>query len=781
MVALLSLCGTAASVRAQPAPLSESVPQPDAALAASATELEPATASKLPSTLEADVLEGRPDVEAVAKGNVDFRQGSKRIQADRLSYTQQTDVVRAVGHVNLSSEGNWFSGPELQLTVGTYEGFFLEPTYFIARTKAGGTAERWDFMGRKRAAATHITYTSCPLDGSGTPAWLMSADSMQLDFENNEGIAEGAVLRFYGVPILGAPKISFPLSDARKSGWLPFSTNADSKGGFEVVAPYYWNIAPNRDAKLSPVVSAKRGLGLLTDFRYLEPSFEGRLMLHWLPRDEVIGRQRDGINFAHKGVLFNDVRYHARSIRVSDDDYWKDFSRYLTSLTPRLLDTDVGIAQDHGRWSTYASVKRWQVLQDANPAALIDAPYDRLPQVGARTVQPLGGGFQLGLEGEYNRFANPDGYQLVPVSALAGSLASSRPRPTGSRTHALGSVSWPVITPGWTLVPKLSLNMASYALEQPLLTGAKAGRTRFSRAIPSLSLDSAWTLERDAQWFGRDVRQTLEPRVLYVKTPYRAQAGLPNFDSAPKDFNVDSIYTDNEFSGIDRVSDANQLTAGVTTRLLNRTTGAESLRIGIAQRVLFQEQRVRPDDGPPAKQSLSDVLLFGSSNLWRRWFLDSAVQYSYENSRMTRSVLGARYSPGPYRTVGLTYRLKQGESEQVDLTWQWPLYGPARSAKRSDTSCQGSWYSAGRVNYSLRESRVTDSVVALEYDSGCWVGRLMAKRLSTGQSEATTQFGVQIEFVGLSRLGTINAVKALKDNVPGYLPLRREYDDSAAQ
>jgi len=730
-----------------------------------------------PVVVDADDIQGQPDGAVVASGSVILRQGPLRIDADRLSYDQRTDIARGAGNVRLSSPEGWFSGPEVQLTVQTYEGYFLEPTYFIGRTKAGGDASRWDFLDRDHAVAHDMTYTSCPRDGSGDPAWLLSADRVQLDFEKNEGVADGAVLRFYGVPILAAPSFTFPLSDDRKSGWLPPNPTQDSKGGFQVAVPYYWNMAPNRDMTLTPVVSVRRGVGLDTQFRYLEPAHEGVVRWHTLPHDSLAGGSRGALRLRLEGALPGDALYQLDSLRVSDDDYWKDFSRYINSasITPRLLSADLKVSRHFEGWTPYARVKRWQVLQDKElTEPLLEAPYDRLPQVGVRVSQTLPAGLQLGVETEYNRFVNPYGYESDPRVVTT--------RATGSRAHALGSLSLPYITPGWSIIPKISMNAASYALDEPVTTGAYAGRTRFSRVIPSFSVDNQLTFERDAEWFGRAVRQTLEPRVLYVKTSYREQAGLPNFDSAVRDFNVDSIYTENAFSGVDRVSDANQLTAGVTTRVLDPVTGAENVRMGVAQRILFGDQRITADDGEPVTQTFSDVLLFGSSNLSRRWYLDAALQYNYDLNRMMRSVVGARYTAPGYRTVGLAYRYKAGESEGVDLSWQWPLYGPGRNNSGSASgSCGGGWFTAGRLNYSLLERRLTDAVTGVEYQSGCWIGRVLARRQSTStRGDANTQVGFEIEFVGLSRLGTNNPTRVLRDNIPGYRPLRDEPGDALA-
>ncbi len=332
--------------------------------------------------------------------------------------------------------------------------------------------------------------------------------------------------------------------------------------------------------------------------------------------------------------------------------------------------------------------------------------------------------------------------------------------------------------PGWWVVPRLSVNAASYSDADPLA----AGRTHASRVIPTFSVDAGFEFERSTVAFGRPVLQTLEPRVLYVRTPYREQIGLPNYDSAAKDFNFVSIYTDNQFSGVDRVNDANQLTAGVTTRFVDAASGAEALRLGLVQRVLFSSQRVTAQadgtpDGPPLEQHFSDLLLLGSTSVIKNWSLDAAVQYSPDIQRSVRSILGTRYSPGPFRTVSATYRFSRGLSEQMEMGWQWPLYGPggegARRGGSSSGSCSGTWYSVGRVNYSMKDSRITDSVLGLEYDAGCWIGRIVAERLSTGLSEATTRLMFQLELVGLSRIGS-NPLKVLKDNIPGYQLLRED-------
>lgn len=731
-----------------------------------ASEPPPPDDRLAPLELMADEIRGRPDIEIEARGEVLLRRGRLKLATDELRYDNVADRVHARGKVRFdTAEGDWFAGSELQLTLGRMEGWFLDPEYFFARTKAGGRAKRIEFLGPDRAQLTGADYTSCGRDGTGTPAWIMSTDRVRLDFENNEGIAEGAVLRFLGVPILAAPVLSFPLSDQRKSGWLPPSINLDNRAGLELAVPWYWNIAPQRDATLTPIVYTRRGVGSDIELRWLEPRYDGEVQWHWLPNDRVRNAMRWGLQWKQKGKLLGDGanawRWRFDGLRASDDDYWKDFPRALRSVTPRLLPLDTEVERDLalGGFATtaYARTRHWQVLQDADPQALITAPNHRAPQLGWRGVgRPWGEASELAFEAEANRF------ELTRDSAGPA-------RPDGVRAHLLAQASYTWRRPGMWLVPRLGLNLAHYRTDTPM----SDGRTSASRAIPSLSIDGGMVFERDATWGNRRLRQTLEPRVLYVNTPFRAQDSLPLFDSAPKDFNFVSVFSDNAFTGIDRVSDAHQVTAGVISRLIDPASGAEALRLGVAQRYLLRDQLVTPD-GQPLTQRFSDLLFVGSTQLSSRWVLEGRLQYSPEIDRTTRSVLSARYSPGPLRTLSTTYRLTRGSSETLDLGWQWPLY---RGEQRpGGGSCQGTLYGVGRINYSMRDSRITDSLAGIEYDAGCWIARVVAERVSTGRTEAVTRLLLQLELVGLSRLGS-NPLSVLKDNIPGYTLLRDDRSD----
>ena len=626
----------------------------------------------LPLFFEADHLEGQPDDRMRATGSVRLKQGDLIVRADEVIHTYADNTAKAVGNVRITRRGDFYSGPELTLKLDTLEGEFVNPNYRFARTNAGGHSELVEFLGNNRLRATNATYSSCTpentADGSpGEPDWVLSTRKVTMDIDANEGRAEGAVIRFLGVPILGAPVLTFPLSDARKSGWLPPSFDVDNKSGFELAEPYYWNIAPNQDATLTPTISTRRGAGLDTEYRYLLRGDSGTLHAYMLPHDDVEGRSRGLVDFKHQGDLNSGgnptvTNYELRWRRVSDDNYWKDFPRNLPSLTPRLYDSHASIERQlntrnwglgNSQTSLYANVQTWQTLRDLSPTADADtqviSPYRREPQLGVHSRSTSEGGWAWSMTGEFNRFTNEDTTRI-----------------SGDRVHAIAKLERPMGDSGIAITPRLTLHAVSYSLDRTLATGQKEA----SRFIPTFSIDSSATLERQANYFGQDLIQTLEPRVEYVYTPYRNQSDLPLFDSAPRDFNQYSSFDENAFTGVDRISDANKVNLGLTTRLLNPLTGAEAMRLGLVQGVLFSTQRITPNNEAPVRQKLSDLLVLGSTTVAPHWTLSGTAQFSAQGHRNERSVIGVRYSPGAWRTISADYRYTRDSSEQLALGWQ---------------------------------------------------------------------------------------------------------------
>ena len=722
--------------------------------------------SKLPVFVEADGITGRVDLETVLDGNAVLRRGDTVIRADHLEYDEPNDRARARGNVLINRAGNTYRGPEMDLRVDAFEGAFLEPEYFFLKNSGHGKAEVAEFLDADRTIVKNGWFTTCRRrpEPSWVPDWYVSGDSLALDMASDEGVAKGGRLHFKGVSSPRLAEISFPLSEERKSGFLPSTIGLDSLNGLDVTLPYYWNIAPNRDATFYPSVMSKRGVDLAAEFRYLEKEYKGQFRANLMPSDQLRGVTRWGVSGTHTGILdtgigalgpFGRFGLNATVNRVSDDNYWRDFPHALRTLQQRLLPTDVAAIWADPSTSATLRVSKFQVLQD--PSSPITPPYDRLPQMTVRNTREIGG-FDWHTEADTTRFS-------------ADRLLTNQPN--AQRSFLMTQISRPWIAPWGFFTPKMQLHATRYAFDSALINGA----TNFTRVLPTFSLDTGLVFERDARYLGRDFVQTLEPRVFYVRTPYRDQSALPVYDSALADFNYATIYQENVFGGQDRISDANQVTMGLTTRLFDAGTGAENLRLGIAQRVRFSEQRVTLPGGTPASSGLSDVLVGGSLRWTPRWSFDTLVQYDAATRSLVRTSVGMRLLPTNFRTLSIAYRMQKDQSRLIDVGWQWPLndlWGDrGRDLGRGLGLGEGRIYAVGRMNYSLRDRKLVDAVVGLEYDADCWLGRLVLQRATRADATPVTRIMFQLEFSGFSRIGN-NPLLVLQQQVPRYQLLREQ-------
>ena len=566
-----------------------------------------------PRTVIGDRITGRSGLETVVEGNAELRQPGLVARGDKLVHDQPTDTVTATGGVRVNAQGDRYTGTEGQIQLDSGAGFFLQPTYQFLANGAHGSAERLDMLDHDRASLFRGNYTTC-LRGDApdwVPDWMLRADRLDIDQEEEEGLAVGGVLEIKGVPLLPLPTSSFPLGEQRKSGWLPPTLGLDSKSGLNLAVPYYWNIAPHRDATVTPALMSRRGVDVAGEFRYLENDYRGQVNANVLPNDRLADRTRWGFFGRHNGTFDSGLPGVGRMAlnlninRVSDNDYWKDFTRNGLNVTTRLLASDGSLGWASGDWSASARALKWQTLQDVN--APIVPPYDRMPQLVGRFARVNDRGFDYSVEADYTRFRADEGLTR---------------QPNAERSYVLAQLARPFTRPWGFFTPKVQLHASTYRFDAPIANG----NTSAGRALPTVSLDGGLVFERDARYFGRSFLQTLEPRLMYVYTPYRDQSLLPNYDTGAYDFNFATIWSENAFAGHDRVVDNNLVTAGLTSRLLDLETGAEALRLGIAQRYRFNGQQVVLPGGVPTTRGWSDIMLGAGISWDPRWAFDTVLQ-----------------------------------------------------------------------------------------------------------------------------------------------------------
>ncbi|HYD57589.1 MAG TPA: LPS-assembly protein LptD [Burkholderiales bacterium] len=689
--------------------------------------------AQAPTTLDAERIEGVGDLEFSAQGAAELTQDEMRIFGDSLRYNQEFGRLEGDGGVRMQQGVDRFFGPRLRYDTLGDTGVFEQPGFLLQRDlPARGSAEEMEFLGKGRYRLKNARFTTC---APGEDDWYLQAEQLELDYVAEEGRAEQPRLRFFDTTILGAPFATFPLENRRKSGILtPYYANSTTRG-IELGVPYYWNIAPEYDATITPIYMTKRGSMLKNEFRYLNRKFVGETRFELLPRDEDADIRRFGISAQH---MHNFTPYLTAQLdynRVSDDLYFVDLASQVRQSSTGNLPQDLYLtysgALSGASYVAQARVQRFQTLQDPN--APVVPPYHRLPQLNfTGTANDVGGLFDTTLPAEYVLFSHET---LV----------------RGSRLSATPTVSMPVLAPGYYFTPKAGLRYAQYDVENPAVGPFPA---RPGVTVPWMSLDSGLVFERPAHYFGRDLTQTLEPRLFYVYAAYRDQDRIPVFDTALADLNFPQLFTENRFIGGDRFGDANQLTGALTTRILE-PGGQEALRATIGQRFYFDDERVTLTPGAPVRTfQASDLLASVGGRLFRHVTFDTTVQYNRRDQHAERYNAAARYAPEPGKVLGASYRFSRDTLRQIDLAGQWPM-APG-------------WFAVGRYNYSLLDRRLVDGLAGVEYNAGCWVFRAVMQRIQTAAQVSSTAFFFQLEFNGVGQLGTAEVVDLLKRNVSGY-------------
>ena len=713
-------------------PEAQTRPRPETARRRAAQE------EGLPLFLDADRLQGYQGKWLEADGNVVVRRAGQTLYADQLNYSVPENAITATGNVRLNRLGDEVTGDRAGFDLDDDSGYIDNPKYRFRQLHARGQANRLIFKDKDHLRAERATYTNCAV---GDDDWYLRVSRLDLDRITDVGVARNATVYFKGVPILYTPWIDFPISERRKSGFLAPTFGSTNKSGVEFTLPYYWNIAPNRDYTLTPQAMSKRGVLWDNDFRYLEPTYNGDLRAAILPTDRATGESRWGYLLKHTQRFTDRLSGWVDLEGVSDSQYFIDMSDKIAVTSQTNLPRAAALNYNGDWWKLSVSSVRYQTLQ-TDPLQPITPPYNRVPQLLLNAARPNTGGFDLNFFGEVDYFQNP-------------ALAQNPTLVSGVRQVYYPSVSYPMHGSLLYVTPSVGLNYTRYNFPGTM-------RESEVRTLPIVTVDSGMTFQRDTTIGARDFIQTLEPRLYYVYIPFKQQSQLPVFDTAQADFDITQIFYWNQFSGWDRINNADQVTAGATTRLIEPLTGGEVLRATLAQRYYFQEQLVSLSNDVNnniSGTSRSDLLLGVTGALTRAWSVNAGLQWGIVGGELEKFNVGARYQPQLNKIINVGYRFTRDQIRQIDISAQWPL------TRR--------WSAMARWNYSMLDSSLLEGLAGFEYNAGCWAGRFVLHRFVTGTQQWSNAVFLQFELTGLSRLGS-NPFEVLRQSIGGYTrpPLR---------
>jgi len=680
-----------------------------------------------PTYLQGKLAERSGDGKLRLFGDAEVQRGAQRLRAGRIIYDQTDATVQADGEVV-------YDEPQLHIT-GTDGKFWLNEnrgelfdTHFLFYERHGrGDARKAYVLEPGIARFKKVMYTTC---SQSSNAWSLRATKVLLDQNTGMGTAHNAVLNIKDVPVFYIPYISFPIDDRRKTGFLIPSFGSSNNSGFELKTPFYWNIAPNYDATLTPRYLSDRGTQLNTEFRFLQPKQKGLMRVEYLHHDNLTEENRTRV------VVRDDMRFSPNLTanidydHVSDSDYLNDLGDSLSLASISYLRRTAQVAYTTNWWQLGAQVDDYQTV---DPTITRDEqPYQRLPRVLFDAVSPVTpAGIESHLSAEAVHF-------------------DAKERVTADRVDLWPSVSWPYRGAAFDTTPKLGVRYTAYKLDNQA-AGQPAEPTR---STPFFSLDNTLYLERDFSIIGYQYTQTLEPRLFYLYVKGENQQDLPLFDTSQPTFTYRELFEENRFNGADRMGDANQTALAVTTRLIDPDTGAEKLRASVGQLFYFANRNVTLDNTAPETNGQSNIAGELEIALSRSWTGNADLIWDPHDDSTERANARIQYHPGFRKIANLSYRYLRGEQNQIDASILWPL--------------SPSWHVIGRWYYDIGESKQLETLAGFEYDSCCWGVRFVTRDYVDSTSNKDNRvFMAQIVFKGLATFGS-KIESVLEDGILGW-------------
>jgi len=687
--------------------------------------------------VSANKTKSSKDGSSTFEGDVIVERHELRIKADVARFDNTNREISVQGNVHLDTMSMSIDADSGRFFLDDNNSEFSNIRFFIPETRLRGYAEQVTSNSDKSAVLSSSSITSCP---PGDVDWLLSADSIELDLQDEYGKARGVVLRFHKVPFLYTPYIEFPISDKRRSGLLTPSFGTSSSRGFELVVPWYWNIAPNQDATIAPHYMDRRGLQLDTQYRYLTKTTDGTLDVNYLHEDRITLEKRYSLKYLQHTRFTDNIRLNVDYKDVSDDEYLQDFSSSLLGTSTTHLSQSANVAASYTNWHMRALLQNYETLDPT--IADSDRPYTMLPKLALRGDEELLENLNFTLDSEWVNFVHEDNVSVE-----------------GPRFIFQPGIELPFQSSAWFLKPALEYNHTQYNVTD----GGGTKIDTSDRNLPITSIDSGLFLERN---MSNKLIHTLEPRLFYLYVPFEDQSNLPLFDTSVPDFTLAQMFRKNRFNGGDRIGDANQVTAALRSRIINPASGYEYMRASIGQIYYFEDRRVTPTNIPATSKSSDIIAEIGGTV--SNWSANAGMTWDIERHNSAKHNASLHYESDNNAIFNLGYsrrRLTPANIEPLEQT-DVSLVAPVG---RNFTLI-------GRWNYSLEQERDLETIAGISYESCCWSMIVALQRnlvqSSTVDEDYNNSILFQLVLKGLGSVSGDSAVDKLKQSILGF---RDEY------
>jgi len=665
-------------------------------------------------------------------GRVRAVTGQQAIETDEGHFTKRDQNFDATGGLVYQTPDLQILGTRGLFNLGTHLGHIESGEFRFFESTGHGTARQAELEPGSIIVLHQGIYTTCP---KREMDWILRFSRLTLDRDEGIGVGRNVWLSFKGVPFLYTPFIRFPIDDRRRTGLLTPSYRYSSESGGELAIPFYLNLAPNYDLVLQPINMTGRGFMLGSDFRYLIPHGSGTFALDYLPKDEIRQKERHQIEWSHHSQLNPQLQTDIDIHRVSDEHFLEELGNSLSTSSLTYLPQRAAVLFSDSHWQGSVQIQTYQTVDSSIPETA--RPYQMMPQVTLASRSPLREGRpNFSITGQYTDFQRQE-------------------RISGGRLRLKPRVSLPLRWTAARFDSALTWDHTQYWLDD-----LASDEQQPTRSLPTLSLDGRVFLERDFSWQGTGLRQTLEPRLFYLRRPYRDQSTLPIFDSGGIDLSYSQLFSENRFNGSDRLGDADQLTIAAASAIVDQKTGREFGRVQLGQIYYFQSRRVTLPGNSQETEPTSALTGDARIELTPNVSVKSDMRWDPKIDRFDKGNVSLQFHPGERQILNLSYRYRWKEIAQTDLSILWPLTSKL--------------HLLGRWNRSTRDNRDLETLVGMEYDTCCWKFQLLRRRFVNSsinavstQTKTNKSWFFEMQFKGLTSLGNrIDTV--LENGILGY-------------
>lgn len=732
----------------------------------------------LPVTINADHAKGDYPDDAVFTGSVDIMQGNSRLQADEVQLHQkeapgQPEPVRtvdALGNVHYDDNQVILKGPKGWANLNTKDTNVWEGDYQMVGRQGRGKADLMKQRGENRyTILDNGSFTSC-LPGSDT--WSVVGSEIIHDREEQVAEIWNARFKVGPVPIFYSPYLQLPVGDKRRSGFLIPNAKYTTTNYFEFYLPYYWNIAPNMDATITPHYMHRRGnIMWENEFRYLTQAGAGLMELDYLPSDKVYedehpedsNSRRWLFYWQHSGVMDQVWRFNIDYTKVSDPTYFNDFDNKYGSSTDGYATQKFSVGYAVQNFDATLSTKQFQVFDDTSGNS-----YAAEPQLNVNYYHNDLGPFDTRVYGQAVHFVNTNSNM-----------------PEATRVHLEPTINLPLSNTWGSINTEAKLLATHYQQTNLDWYNSNPQNNKLAdsvnRVMPQFKVDGKMVFERDMEMLAPGYTQTLEPRAQYLYVPYRDQSDIYNYDSSLLQSDYSGLFRDRTYGGLDRIASANQVTTGITTRVYD-DAAVERFNISVGQIYYFTESRTGDDNITWENDDKTGSLVWAGDTYWRiseRWGLRGGIQYDTRLDNVATSNSSIEYRRDEDRLVQLNYRYASPEYIQATL----PKYYSTAEQYKNGISQVGAvaswpiadrWSIVGAYYYDTNANKQADSMLGVQYSSCCYAIRVGYERKLNGwdndkqHAVYDNAIGFNIELRGLSSNYGLGTQEMLRSNILPY-------------